>query len=214
MKYVAGFGINDLGYSVTSYDNEGKQIMCPFYGRWKHVISRAGSERDRGVYSDCFVCEDWIKASNFKGWMEKQDWQGLQLDKDILVPGNREYGPNTCVFVPQEINKLLLMPTKQKEDGLYGVYVRKDFKKKDLRYQGHISVYNGKAFKLKYLGIYDEELECHKAWQEAKVQNILDAIQRYEEMSCFRQDVKNSLLLRVNKIKSDIEKGLITQKLF
>jgi len=39
--------------------------------------------------------------------MEKQDWQGKQLDKDILVKGNKLYAPDTCIFVSSEINKLL-----------------------------------------------------------------------------------------------------------
>ncbi len=29
------------------------------------------------------------------------------MDKDILVPGNKEYAPDKCIFVDQALNKLL-----------------------------------------------------------------------------------------------------------
>lgn len=39
--------------------------------------------------------------------MLTKDWQGNQLDKDILNPGNKEYSPDNCIFVTQDINLLL-----------------------------------------------------------------------------------------------------------
>jgi hypothetical protein len=47
-------------------------------------------------------------ASKFKEWFDDHYREGYQLDKDLLVPGNKTYGPETCVFVTQEINKILL----------------------------------------------------------------------------------------------------------
>lgn len=36
------------------------------------------------------------------------------LDKDILVIGNADYGPSTCLFVPQEVNKFFCTGGAQK----------------------------------------------------------------------------------------------------
>jgi len=40
--------------------------------------------------------------------MDRQDWQGKCLDKDIRISGNKLYSPNGCAFITQELNKLLL----------------------------------------------------------------------------------------------------------
>ena len=44
----------------------------------------------------------------FKDWMENQDWEGNQLDKDLLFEGNKVYGPKTCVFVTRMVNNFTL----------------------------------------------------------------------------------------------------------
>ena len=39
--------------------------------------------------------------------MTSQDWEGKELDKDLLVPGNRLYSPETCIFISKKLNNLL-----------------------------------------------------------------------------------------------------------
>lgn len=58
------------------------------------------------TYEGCSVDQDWHLFSNFLKWMEEQDWVGKQLDKDILVEGNKVYGGDTCIFVDSNINQL------------------------------------------------------------------------------------------------------------
>lgn len=60
-------------------------------------------------YSDSKLHTDWLDYTNFKAWAiteighEFSDWH---IDKDILKKGNKEYGPDTCCFVPLRINIL------------------------------------------------------------------------------------------------------------
>ena len=35
----------------------------------------------------------------------------FQLDKDSLIKGNKVYSESTCVFIPQEVNSLLVKST-------------------------------------------------------------------------------------------------------
>lgn len=106
---VCGFGINDADYRTQWYV-DGKRKRCPYYARWHMMLNRSYSPKFHALqpnYIDVSVKEDWRYFSDFKAWMETQYWEGLTLDKDILFPGNKVYGPDTCAFVPQEINLLL-----------------------------------------------------------------------------------------------------------
>lgn len=105
-----GVGINDASYMVQP-NIDGNNLVCPYYSSWQNMITRSYSKRfqsSRVSYIGCTVAEEWLKFSTFRKWMETQDWQGKQLDKDILVPGNKIYGPDTCIFVSHAINSLLL----------------------------------------------------------------------------------------------------------
>ena len=45
----------------------------------------------------------------------------FQLDKDLLVKGNKVYNESTCVFLPKEINSVLTKSTASRGDYLIGV---------------------------------------------------------------------------------------------
>ena len=98
---VAGVGINDADYGIAG---------CPFYNRWLGMLQRCygkAMQRLNPSYVGCSVCDEWLRFSVFKAWMEKQDWVGMELDKDILVLGNKVYSPATCVFVTPKTNSLV-----------------------------------------------------------------------------------------------------------
>lgn len=102
---VFGVGINDVGR--VSNNKNGANYRCPFYARWHSMITRCYSEKfqyKNPSYIGCSVCDEWLTFSNFKRWMEQQDWHGKDLDKDILVKGNRVYSPETCMFVDRKTN--------------------------------------------------------------------------------------------------------------
>lgn len=90
-------------------------------GVWDGILCRCYSE-DRVIkfpsYRDCTVHEDWHNFQNFAKWFEENYIEGWHLDKDILVPGNKIYGPDTCCFVPQEINNNFVKRLKRKANGL------------------------------------------------------------------------------------------------
>jgi hypothetical protein len=97
---VCGWGWNDSpdDYRVTD---------CPFYGTWKHMVQRCHSrnyQKKNPAYKGVTICEEWKSFWAFKEWMQKKDWEGKQLDKDILIPGNKEYSPDACLFVKRHIN--------------------------------------------------------------------------------------------------------------
>lgn len=116
---VHGWGINDLiGKYYCNFD------LCPIYKTWKKMIGRCHDPKyheTRPTYVGCSVTEEWRTLSGFKKWMESKNYQGLSLDKDILLVGNTEYNPNTCTFVPKGVNSFFTF-VKTVRNGLpYGV---------------------------------------------------------------------------------------------
>jgi len=124
---LLGVGLNDATY-FTENVIDGKRIRCPFYQKWTHMLTRCYCEKylhDKPTYKYCTVCDEWLIFSNFKKWMKKQIWQGKELDKDILVKGNKIYSPSTCLMVTREINLLISDNLAAKGEYSTGVHLRK-----------------------------------------------------------------------------------------
>lgn len=170
-KGIYGVGINDLPYDVAKHDMvEGKLVTtwrCPFYSRWHSMMVRCYSRKYKtnGVtYDTATVDNEWKSASLFKLWMEEQQWQGMHLDKDILFPGNKEYGPEKCCFVPRYINNLLTDHRNGRGDCPLGTNWHDATKK----YSSQVSIFG----KRKHLGVFTTKEAAHQAWQEAKASVI------------------------------------------
>ncbi len=119
-KLYCGVGINDADYPVSPIVN-GKRQYCPFYITWRNMLTRVYSG-NRVEYENVTVCENWLKFSNFKKWMELQDWEGNHLDKDLLVKGNKVYCPESCIFVSRKVNNFLLERGRDRGTYPIGVY--------------------------------------------------------------------------------------------
>lgn len=156
MKLVFGKGYNDL-------KEDGSQSK--FYRTWVSMLERCYSIKrqiKQPTYVGCSVCEDWLTFSKFKTWMETQDWEGKQLDKDILVPGNKVYSPDACVFVSQELNKFFIESNASR--GLYPIGV--DFHKPSKKFRSRCRV-NGIKM---HLGYFDTSEEAFNAWKNKKLE--------------------------------------------
>ncbi|MCK4758725.1 MAG: hypothetical protein KAT69_01680 [Candidatus Aminicenantes bacterium] len=128
---ICGVGINDADYITTKQIN-GKIIRCPFYQKWRGMLTRCYDKKTKDrfpTYNGCSVVEEWLTFSNFKKWMESQNWQGKELDKDIIEPGNKIYSPKTCVFVDRYVNGLLVDSAGKRGKYPIGVYFQKDRRK-------------------------------------------------------------------------------------
>lgn len=95
---------------------------------WNSMIQRCGDEKLHALeetYRGCSLCDDWKKFSNFYLWFCNNYYElpneKVQLDKDILVKGNKVYSPETCCFVPHTINSLFTKSNKGRGDTPIGV---------------------------------------------------------------------------------------------
>ena len=168
-RLVQGVGVNDADYNVKEHaivDGKDKIVwVCPFYQTWERMLERCYSEKlhkKRASYKGCKVCDEWLIFSNFKRWMETQDWQGKQLDKDLLVEGNKVYSPDTCIFVHRRVNSFVTSRVHARGKYMLGVSWHKGSNNFTVSCRDPFTGKNG------HLGIYTDELEAHLAWKARK----------------------------------------------
>jgi hypothetical protein len=190
-KLVYGVGVNDADYKVKVFETigyvDGKQKqklvwVCPFYHAWTNMLARGYSEKyrlKRPTYKNVTVCEQWHLFSTFKRWMEEQDYEGKQLDKDILVLGNKEYNPATCVFVSQGVNSFLIESDASRGECKIGCC----WHKANNKFMAQCN--NPFTGKNEYIGYYTDELAAHEAWLTRKIEYAyaLAAIQTDERVA-------------------------------
>jgi len=161
-KMVHGIGINDADYYVQVRIN-GKKTWCPFYITWKNLLDRVYSPKrikQHASYEGCSICEDWLTFSKFKAWMETQNWEGMNLDKDLIKPGNRHYSPETCCFVPHSVNQLTITNNDRRGKFPIGVYYDKA--------RGLFAASCNNGIRSAFLGRYATPEEAHAAYVKYK----------------------------------------------
>lgn len=163
-RLVYGVGINDADY-ITQPVVNGKQITCSFYRCWKSMLNRcysASTQYCSPTYEGCNVCDEWLNSfMAFREWMRAQEWEGKQLDKDLIGDG-KMYLPDNCLFVSQALNSFFTDSGASRGEHPIGVY----WVKQSGKYKAQIRV-NGKQ---KNLGFFTSPDEAHAAWYNAKLE--------------------------------------------
>lgn len=122
-------GMCRIGYSGMAVGTEGYHEKS--YTKWKDMMQRCHDKevhkKYKPEYADKCVCEEWQNYANFKLWYDEHHVFGnrIDLDKDILKPGNKEYSPETCVLIEHYINTIFERHASdsiyENEDGKYFV---------------------------------------------------------------------------------------------
>lgn len=179
-RLVHGIGINDGKYPAFI-----NGVPVDEYTVWMNMLLRCTKKiQDKyPTYKGTTCSENFKSYSYFYKWYHKQFNNGKrdengkrwQLDKDLLVKGNKIYSEDTCVFVPQRINKLLIKP-RQFSGGLpTGV----TFKKSRNRYRAQCNIGTGVS---KHLGDFktsDEAFLAYKTFKEAFVKQVANEYKPY-----------------------------------
>jgi len=193
-KPVFGIGINDADYVVCPTVN-GKQQWCRFYTVWHSMIRRCYSpiaQRRNPTYIGCTVCDEWLRFSAFKKWMEKQAWRGNQLDKDIIIPGNKIYSPDTCCFVSGATNTLLLDSAGSRGKYPLGVSL--------LQSTGRFMAYCSHNKKLEHIGYFATPEEASAAYRKRKAEVLYEAAMAQGDKRVRRGLLARCKLLATNKM--------------
>ena len=163
-KKVHGVGVNDADYTVRPIVF-GKQVVCPFYETWTHMLKRCYDPKyhaKRPTYIGCSVAPEWYSFMAFRAWMIERDWVGRELDKDLLIPGNKVYGPHTCVFIPHMLNSFMCDSAAARGEWPIGV----GWNKKNGKFRARCR--NPFSGKQEYLGYFTCPDAAHEAWRARK----------------------------------------------
>ena len=130
------------------------------------------------TYIDCEASKEFHNFQNFGEWDGDNFYQIegeiMNLDKDILVKGNKIYSPDTCIYVPQRINKLFVKCNKSRGKYPIGTYLYRNGKYVAQCYL--INPKTGKS-KIKHLGIYstqEKAFEIYKYYKECNIKEVAD----------------------------------------
>lgn len=163
---VCGVGFNNSGkYPATEFTERGTRLTKA-YSTWNGMLKRCYDEAHRHkspTYSGCTVHASWHYYQEYARFFYEDPYRqdGWHIEKDILVKGNKEYGPETCVFAPIEINSFVNKLQNTRGDLPLGV----SYKKANKRYS---SCCRDGAGKLIHLGYFSNPEDAFLAFKEKK----------------------------------------------
>ena len=167
--YLASvYGVGVLG---AKYPTRVNGVKTKEYVLWTNMLVRCysdSSKKRRPTYEGCEVSDNFKNYEYFYEWCNKQigftnegNENPFHLDKDLLIKGNKVYSEDTCVFIPAEINTLLIKCVATRGEHLIGVSWHKTRK-------AFVAKVNKSKGKREYLGFFNTEIEAFNAYKTAK----------------------------------------------
>ena len=170
------YGIGVVGTKYLTYECG---VQTKEYTLWKNMLERCYSDtykKKHPTYKDCECSENFKSYEYFYEWCHSQigfSNQGWHLDKDLLTEGNKVYSENICVFIPSEINKVLVKREALRGEYLIGVSWHKKGK-------AFVATVNKNKGKREHLGSFTTEIEAFNAYKQAKESFIKEQANKWE----------------------------------
>ena len=192
------YGVGFIGNGRYNSKIKGKSTKT--YKTWSGILERCYSEKYQSknpTYKNTTICEEWKCFQVFAQWFEEnynpEVMEGWDLDKDIICTDCKIYSPETCCFVPHEINSVMLQCSKTQGKYPTGVSLHKNMKK-------FMSQLSKKGKKLN-LGYFETEQEAFQVYKDVKESYIKELAEKYKNNITER--CYNTL---VNYVVTDIRK--------
>lgn len=164
-RTLQGVGYNSKGV----YKAMDGGVMTPAYKKWHGMINRCYNTKKlkkRKTYGLCTVSEEWHDFQNFAKWFcsQKYNDRGYQVDKDLIVQGNKVYSPENCCLIPLELNNIFTDSGASRGDCPIGV----TFYKRLGVYRARISINN----EVICLGNFGDVDSASRAYISAKERHV------------------------------------------
>ena len=185
---IHGIGYRGIGTHMGWVGGESTEV----YNRWCGMLGRCynPSSQDYKRYGlkGVTVCDSWHNFQIFAEWFFRNHRNGFEIDKDILYQNSTIYGPDTCVFIPQSLNKMMTFSDSARGDLPIGVTYRDDC-----------------AFK--YMACVTDHMTNKRLWKTSKTpreayewyvvarkKSISDAAKHYLKLGDISEEVYTALL--------------------
>lgn len=171
-RLVQGVGSNNREYPTKVNGKLTKE-----YHLWSDILNRCYSPRcqqKQPTYIGCSVSENFKNYSYFYEWCQNQIGFGQEnyhLDKDLLFKGNKYYSENTCVFLPRELNSLLILRKACRGNLPLGVSTHK----------GKFRVQCCTNKSSDHVGHFDTTEEAFQAYKQAKEEYIKTQAEQWRQ---------------------------------
>lgn len=177
-KLMHGIGFNSKRKHQAIVDGEKTKAYLTWYSMIQRCYDQKFKKR-APAYINCTVSDEWHDFQNFADWFYEHPHSelGYQLDKDLLVSGNKVYSADTCCLVPRELNMLLTSRAACRGAHPQGVC----FDKSENKYLSSIRI-NGKK---KNLGRFNCPDEAHQVYRTAKELHVKNkALEWQDRIAC------------------------------
>ena len=168
-----------VGITGTKYPSKINGAQIKEYTLWNSMLKRCysdSSKKEYPTYEGCEVSDKFKSYEYFYEWCINQigfDNEGWHLDKDLLTKGNKVYSENTCVFIPSEINSLLVKREASRGEHFIGVCWNKTSKV----FMAQVSKGKGKSERL---GLFNTEIEAFNAYKQAKETFVKEQAEKWK----------------------------------
>lgn len=126
-----GIGYVGVGKFKTQINGRNTKEYNCWFNMFTRCYDNANRTKSHMRYIGCEVCKEWHDFQVFAAWFWQNyfflDGEDIELDKDILIKGNKLYSPETCCFVPESLNKFFTKSNFSR--GKYPIGVSKDMER-------------------------------------------------------------------------------------
>lgn len=180
MKFIKESECGKVVFNIDTRNISNDLKKTKIYKSWYDMLYRCYSEHLHmrfPTYIGCQVCEDWHDFYNFYKWYQNNYYEviingkqsKMDLDKNVLVKGNKIYSPNTCCFMPHEINTMFINGKKNRGDYPLGVW-----------YDSHKKKYRSNLCSKK-LGTFNTVEQAFEAYKREKEKQIKELARKYKK---------------------------------
>lgn len=170
-KEISQRKISKYTRKLTIYPTKIDGKPTKLFEIWRGIRKRCGKQKN---YIDCKVCNEWMyDYQSFAEWATPRYKDGWEIDKDLLVKGNKVYSPETCCFIPQHINTIIVKKNSRRGSCPIGV----TYSKKDRLYVAMVSEY----CKWVYLGCYKDPISAFYAYKKEKERYIKEVANKWKD---------------------------------